>query len=86
MRFASRVVIDIFTTLSRDSRQRHSFSRKNRKFLIDRINFAARDKIDSPLSNRLTSIFNLERIKKKKRRLLLGVFRVFFLSRGAACE
>lgn len=36
-----------------------SFSQES-QFLMNRINFAARDKIDSSLSNRLTSIFNLK--------------------------
>lgn len=32
---------------------------------MNRINFAARDKIDSSLSNRLTPIFNLKRLKEE---------------------
>lgn len=58
------------------------------QFLIDRINFAARDKIASPLSNRLTSILNLKRMKEKKNvDYFLSYFsRIFFLSRVAAYE
>lgn len=50
------------------------------QFLMDRINFAARDKIDSSLSNRLTSIFNLKRIKEEMSIISPLVFRGLFSS------